>query len=121
MRASITKFIVAAIFGSFMITGCSKNNGGSTPVIPPPSCSGTAYSYATDVKPIFISSCTISGCHDASSVNSGGPFTTWALIHAKASTVEGQVSAGIMPQTGSLTSDQKKKIICWVEAGALNN
>ena len=100
--------------------GCKKSNGTTTP-INPASCSGTSYSYNTDVKPIFITSCAISGCHDAGSTNSGGPFTTWSLIHAKASTIEGQVNAGIMPQTGTLTDDQKKKIVCWVEAGALNN
>ena len=101
-------------------TGCKKSSGNTTP-INTASCSGTAYSFSIDVKPIFNSSCSISGCHDAGSVNSGGPFTNWTLIHAKASTIEGQVNAGIMPQTGSLTDEQKKKIICWVESGAINN
>ena len=103
-----------------ILASCKKSSGNTTP-ISPTSCSGTSYSYNTDVKPIFIASCTISGCHDAGSTNSGGPFTTWTLIHAKASTIEGQVNAGIMPQVGTLTDDQKKKIICWVESGAPNN
>lgn len=103
-----------------LFSSCSKGNS-NTPAVNTNACAGTAYSYSTDVQPIFATSCSISGCHNAGSTNSGGPFTSWTLIHAKASTIEGQVNAGIMPQTGSLTADQKKKIICWVESGALNN
>ena len=104
---------------AILFAGCSKSSTNTT--VTPSACSGTAYSYSTDVRPIFVSSCAISGCHDAASTNSGGPFTTYALIKAKASIVEGQVNAGLMPQTGSLTADQKKKIVCWVESGAPNN
>ena len=113
-------FLLSFLLVIIMIySSCSKGSSNNT--VPPPTCSGTAFSYATDVRPIFVASCTISGCHDAASTNTGGPFTTWALIHAKAATVEAQVNAGIMPQTGSITADQKKKIVCWVESGAQNN
>lgn len=65
--------------------------------------------------------CAIGGCHDAASTNVGGPFTSYSLIFAKRSTIKSQIVAGIMPQTGSLTPDQKNKIICWIDAGAPNN
>ena len=104
---------------AFALSACTKGNSNNT--VNPSICSGTSFSYANDVRPIFISSCNLSGCHDASSNNSGGPFTSYTLIKAKASSIEGQVNAGLMPQSGSISADQKKKIICWVESGAPNN
>ena len=102
-----------------IFSGCSKGSSNNT--VNPSICTGTAYSYSTDVKPTFVSSCAVSSCHDASSTNSGGPFVTYTQIKAKASLIEGQINAGLMPQSGTITADQKKKIICWVESGAPNN
>lgn len=120
MRPIKSVFSIAALTIMALFSSCSKGNSG-TAAVNTNACSGTAYSFSADVQPIFASSCAISGCHNAGSTNSGGPLTNWTLIHAKATTIESQVNAGIMPQTGTLTADQKKKIICWVESGALNN
>ena len=119
MKPVTSSALMLLLIISSFFSGCSKAS--SNNAVNPSTCAGTAYSFSADVKPIFTTSCAISGCHDAASTNSGGPFTTYALIHAKASTIEGQVNAGLMPQSGSITADQKKKIICWVESGAPNN
>ena len=83
-------------------------------------CSGTV-SFSQDVEPIIENNCAIAGCHNATSVNKGGPFTSFSLIKNKALTIKQQVVAGIMPQTGSLNAAQIKTIRCWVDSGAPDN
>ncbi len=104
--------------------GCSKS-GSNTPITPPVTsidCTGSNPSFASDVLPIINASCaTSTSCHAAGSTTSGGPFTSYSLIAAKASDIKSQVQSGAMPKTGSITAAQKKTIICWVSAGAANN
>jgi hypothetical protein len=102
------------------IISCSKNSGGDpTPTDP---CGGLSFKFSTDVQPIFNTTCAnSSNCHGAGSANSGGPFTDYNLIFAKRAEIKFQVSGGFMPKVGSITADQKNKIICWINSGAPNN
>jgi hypothetical protein len=84
-------------------------------------CVGAANKFS-NVNPIIQSKCAFSSsCHAAGTTNAGGPFTSYDLIKAKASTIKLQVQTGLMPQTGSLTPTELQSIVCWVESGAPNN
>ncbi len=85
-------------------------------------CSGAAKSFAADVSPIVQSTCaTSSGCHASGSSEGPGALITYAQISGSKSSIKSQVASGAMPQGSSLTSAQKNAIICWIDAGALNN
>ena len=104
----------------FLLAGCGKNSGGNP--APPDPCAGLTVKFATEVQPIINSTCaTSTSCHAAGSVNSGGPLTDYNLIFAKRSNIKFQIENGLMPKGGSLTTDQKNKIICWINSGAPNN
>lgn len=105
---------------------CSKSDSGSgptpTPTPTPVECSGVNPSFSADVLPLVQTKCAInSDCHASGSTNSGGAFTNYSQISAKASNIKSQVSAGTMPKTGSITSAQKATLVCWVNNGAANN
>ena len=111
------------IYLSFILTltvllnACSKGGGsGSDP------CNGLSFKFSTDVQPIINTTCAInSSCHATGSTNSGGPLTDHGKILAKTSQIKFQVENGLMPKTGSLTTTEKNKIICWINSGAPNN
>jgi hypothetical protein len=107
---------VVSIF--FLLNSCTKG-GGSSATDP---CIGLTVKFSTDVQPIVNTTCAInSSCHAAGSINSGGPLTDYNLIFAKRSNIKFQIENGLMPKTGSLSSAEKNKIICWINSGAPNN
>lgn len=119
----IKQLITLSLFifcASFFIT-CSKSNssgGGTTPAY----CDGITSKYAADVQPIIINTCLLgSNCHSAGSTNTGGELTDYTKVFNKRTQIRAAVNSGVMPQTGTLTTDQKKKIICWIDSGAPNN
>ncbi len=86
------------------------------------SCTGISPKFSADIQPILTSVCSInSSCHASGSTNSGGPFTTYAQVNAKASNIRAQILSGAMPQTGSITQAQVNAFICWIDSGAPNN
>jgi hypothetical protein len=85
-----------------------------------PTCSGVTISFAAEVKPITDSKCaTNSGCHASGS--SHGALTTYTQIFNSKAKISSVIKSGSMPRNGSLTTDQKNTILCWIESGALNN
>ena len=99
---------------------CNKDGsgGGSNNV----DCSNnTSKSFAVNVSPIIQNNCAIAGCHNTGSSNGVGPLTNYTQISAVASSIRAAVNSGSMPKNSSLTSAQKASIICWIDAGALNN
>lgn len=119
------RLIITATFISiiFIINSCSKGGGGGgTPPPPADPCATLSFKFAADVKPIMDATCAInSNCHATGSTNKGGPLINYNQIFANRTNIKIQVEAGLMPQTGSLTADQKNKIICWINGGAPNN
>ena len=104
--------------------GCSKKSDSSSPSTTTTTsidCTGISPSFSATVFALIQAKCATSGCHDAGSTNSGGPFTTYAQISAKASNIKAQVSSGAMPKSGSLSASEKSSIVCWVSSGAANN
>lgn len=96
-----------------------NNTGGGTTYTP--NCSGAAIQFSANVFPLIQSSCGVSGCHNSGSANSPGPLTNYAEINAAKVQIRASVLSGSMPRNGSLTAAQKNSIICWIDAGALNN
>ncbi len=86
-----------------------------------PDCSGGAKSFASDVSPLIASRCAITGCHASGSTNGPGALTNYVEINAAKSRIRAAVVSGSMPKNGSLSDDEKNRIVCWIDAGAQNN
>lgn len=85
-------------------------------------CDGVSSNYTSDVQPIINTYCMLgTSCHSPGSTNAGGELDTYTKVYAKRFAIRDAVYSGVMPQTGSLAADQKKKIVCWVDHGAQNN
>ncbi len=84
-------------------------------------CDGTVYSYDKHVQPLLNLSCNSTACHAAGSIQ--GDFTTYDGINTKVTngSLKSRITDGTMPVNSDLTMDQKKIIICWIEAGAPDN
>lgn len=95
--------------------GGGNNNGGNNNT-----CSGTK-SFANDVSPIIQTVCAVSGCHNTGSANGPGALTTYQQVSNAKTNIRSAVSSGLMPKNGSLTTDQKNAILCWIDQGANNN
>lgn len=89
---------------------------------------GDEVSFDSDIQPIIDSKCAIvgdGGCHNGGN----GPTLDWRVFsnfQSKASSVKDRVTRtpgtdGAMPKIGSLTTDQIKSLVCWVEQGAKDN
>ena len=76
-------------------------------------------SYATDIEPIIMNSCAISGCHNGST--SLPDFRNLATVQANALNIKSFTQTGFMPRSGSLTDQEIDRIACWVDDGALDN
>lgn len=110
-----TTFIFSALI-MVLVLACGKD-----PVDPNTNCS-TPRSYAGDVSPIIQSSCaTNSSCHGSGSSNGPGQLLIYADVFNAKNNIRTAVASGTMPKTGSITSDQKNAIICWIDSGAPNN
>lgn len=82
----------------------------------------TAPKFAADASPVFQSKCaTNASCHASGSSNNGGVLVSHAQINSKKATIVSQVNSGAMPRGGTLTAAEKTAIVCWIEAGAMNN
>ena len=124
------KIIFVSILAAIIFISCSKSGGtdggsgggggggGSTTV----DCNTvTNKSFAANVAPIISSTCAIASCHAAGSSNGPGALLTYAQISSAGALIKSAVSAGRMPQNGTLTTAQKNTIICWVDSGTPNN
>lgn len=86
-----------------------------------PTCTGTTPTFTTNVLPIIQANCATSNCHNSGSSKGPGALTTHAQISAAKSRISSSIRNGSMPKQGSLTTNEKNQILCWIEAGALNN
>lgn len=76
-----------------------------------PSCSGGTPSYNSAVKALIQSKCV--SCHSS--------YATYTGISSDVSRIRATIIDGSMPKNGSLTDDEKNKIICWIDGGNPNN
>ena len=84
-------------------------------------CTSTPAKFATDVQPLILSKCAVSGCHNASA--SGGLiFQNYAQVNAAKDRINARaVIEKTMPASGALLPAEIAKIKCWIDGGALNN
>ena len=105
-----------------MLFSCSKSSDSGTEIGTTISCSGVTSTFAANVSTLIQTTCaTSSGCHASGSSNSGGTLINFTQISNKKITIRAQVLNNIMPQGSTLTTAQKQTIVCWIDAGALNN
>lgn len=76
-------------------------------------------SYATDIEPVIMSSCAVTGCHDGSTAQPD--FRSLATVQANAADIKSFTQTGFMPRNGTLTDQEIALIACWVDDGALDN
>ncbi len=108
-------FVTSVMLLSTMLFNACKKKTDDPPVI-------CTTSFSATVSVIVQTKCAFSsGCHGTGSTNTGGSFTSYALIAAKKEIIKAQVEAGIMPQGSSLTANDKAALIAWINCGAPNN
>lgn len=106
-------FIVAVV-----VISCTKDKTAL------PACPATI-SYQADILPVIQTSCSTSGCHDASAAG-GYDLSTYAGVSSNTT----NILAAIRQETGvtamplgapKLADSIIDKFNCWVEQGALDN
>jgi len=80
----------------------------------------TGTSYQNEVGSIIMTNCAISGCHNGDN-GSITDFTNFGLVQNTADEIKRRTQNGSMPQTGSITEEEKALIACWVDEGAKDN
>jgi hypothetical protein len=106
------------IVSLFVIISCGSNDEPVEDV----SCNGMTISYATEVSPLISTNCaTTLSCHGSGSTNGPGPLLTYTQVFNNRNAISSAVKSGRMPKDHTLSSDQKSKIVCWIENGAANN
>lgn len=116
-------FFIILTMGTIVFAACDKKDdttsgGGNTGI----SCSGVTATYAANASPVIVSKCaTNSSCHATGAVNSGGVLTTHAQIAARKDAIKAAIVNGSMPKNGTMTTAEKQAVVCWIDAGAMNN
>jgi len=112
------KRIVASFLIFLLISSCTKDVGKL------PFCESNSSKFNSDIKPILITKCAISGCHEPGFVL--GNFNNYSDVKLK-------VDKGsfynfiyvnkLMPPSGRepLSETELKKIKCWLDDGAPEN
>jgi len=112
----VLKFSFPLVALLIFIDACSKKPEFA------PDCSGPAKSFATDVSPVFQTSCAInSSCHATGSGNGPGTLLNYSQILNARADIRAAVASGHMPLNATLTASQKNAILCWIDNGAPNN
>ena len=85
----------------------------------------TEISFSTDVQPIIMNSCAVSGCHAGANPANNMNFTSYENVFLHRDLIGKSVrhESGVtpMPVGPQLNADQISKISCWIEQGAPNN
>ena len=116
-RTQVIKRCLVTISAFVFIASCSKSTSSASGN--PVDCSGSAKTFSADVKPITQASC--GGCHGAGSNNGPGALISYSQIFNARTSIRSAVLSGAMPKNGTLTSDEKNSIICWIDKGAPDN
>lgn len=118
------KIIFLALIIATIIFSCSKSNDAKSSTSSDNSldCTGVAKSFSSDVNTIIQTTCaTNSGCHGSGSSNGPGPLLTYSEIFNARSLIRSAVASGEMPLGGSLSTNNKNTILCWIDSGAPSN
>jgi hypothetical protein len=103
-----TTILMAFIFLA-VLTGCKKSTSNNNSYTP--SCTGATKSWVSDVKPLMDVNCI--SCHSS--------YSAYSSVFSAKSTIRSKIVDGSMPTNGTLSTDQKNNIVCWIDNGAPNN
>jgi len=117
---SMKIYISFIILISTIIVSCSKSSPAANPMNSSLDCS-VPKTFSADAAPVFQAKCALSGCHGAGSSNGPGELTSYQKIFNARNDIRNAVVTRLMPQGGSLTSEQLSSIVCWIDNGAPNN
>lgn len=108
----------AAFALTLVLVQCTKET------IDTATCTGTTPTYTADIKAIMDASCATSGCHNASSKQSGYDLSSYAgTVSGSAKTaflgsMQHKSGYDAMPKGASKLSDAAlTKIACWIQNG----
>lgn len=89
-------------------------------------------SFKNDVQPILTQNCTTSGCHDITPSHdpsmvpeksydalTGGNYIN--TVQPEKSIIYLQISGGLMPPSGPISTNDQKIILAWITEGAKDN
>ena len=120
MKKSLLLFMASLT----MLAACKSTKETTTGITKPKveDCSGTAYTYSADIKPILNENC--NGCHGPVKKRGGLDFTIDEVLYGEARSgklvcaVKQEKGCEAMPQFNHKLSDDKIKMIeCWVNSG----
>ncbi|GAA4452122.1 hypothetical protein [Rurimicrobium arvi] len=111
MKKIITLSAFSAAILLMATTGCKKSDSSSA------NCN-TTWSFSKDIQPILAGNCTLSGCHDGSTMPL---LTNYPNVKDAAAQIKSAVSSGSMPRGRSISTADKDALLCWIAAGAENN
>lgn len=97
---------------SFLLS-CNKQTAAVTPSNCDPSTS-----FKNQIKPILVSNCDLSGCHDGTNLPALADYST---SRDGAAQIQNAISRSIMPPNKSLSTANKNLILCWISNGTPNN
>ncbi len=115
------------LIASFAVLAACKTTKETTTTTAAPEpkktdCSGSAYTYAANIKPILNESC--NGCHGPVKKRGGLDFTIDEVLYSEARSgklvcaINQNKGCEAMPQYNPKLSDDKIKMIeCWVNSG----
>ncbi|MCU0382512.1 MAG: SprB repeat-containing protein [Cyclobacteriaceae bacterium] len=79
----------------------------------------TGISYDAEIKNIISASCNFSTCHGG---GQSPNLTSYAGVSANQAKIKAELVSGRMPTgQGTITAENRQKIICWIDDGAANN
>lgn len=113
------KYIAVAVLLIFVLLamGCRYDK-----VVPSSQeCSGVVH-YSSDIRPLILSHCAITGCHVSGF--QPGDFTQYQPLKDRADNGRLRLfvlESKVMPPNDSMTDEQREMIGCWIEQGAPNN
>lgn len=126
-----TKFIffllISVLAGSLVWLSSCKHVPEVLPSTRP--CNPDTVYFQTQVLPILISNCAMSGCHDANSHKEGVNLSTYSKVMSTGGVKAGkpndsdlykEIIDGKMPPNGSLSASDTELIRKWIAQGALN-
>ncbi len=113
MRKTALTLLTVISFGVFLVK-CSKDKA------PNNTCTSSSVTYTATIKPIMDDNCATSGCHDASTKQSGYDFSTYA--GTKAGITKGlccikEDGCVLMPPSGKLADSLITVISSWSAGG----
>lgn len=114
-RCACVRWAAGALTLILLFVSCTTNDVMEEPPI---ACEGTSFTF-DDVSPIIETSCAKdSGCHGFGSVHGPGALTNYQQVFNARGDIKSSVENGTMPEDGRLSTETKRAIICWIEAGA---